>query len=254
MRGVAIVGAGPAGLVIAHLLQRERIPLVVFERKTRADLCRLPKAGLIEYRTVQLLRRENIAPSILDFSVENHRFEFRTPDESVVLDYAALTGGRPHYIYPQHQLVHRLCETLTEAGGDIRFGHTVCTVRQDPGGVVLSVEGPDGDRPQVRCEVAVGCEGSKSPVAAAMTGPGSASNPFRPGCWPSLGRRRHWKPTPFMPRIRAGSPGRCAAARTRRGTCWRSPPPTPPPTGPNSGPATSSQPASVSANGWKMSR
>ena len=169
MRGVAIVGAGPAGLVIAHLLQRERIPFVVFERKTRADLCRLPKAGLIEYRTVELLRRENIAPSVLDFSVENHRFEFRTPDESVVLDYAALTGGRPHYIYPQHQLVHRLCETLTEASGEIRFGHTVRTVRQDPGGVVLSVEGPDGDRRQVRCQMAVGCEGSNSPVAAAMT-------------------------------------------------------------------------------------
>ncbi len=63
-----------------------------------------------------MLRRENMAASILDFSVENHRFEFRTPDESVVLDYAALTGGRPHYIYPQHHLVHRLCETLTEAG------------------------------------------------------------------------------------------------------------------------------------------
>ena len=185
MRGAAIVGAGPAGLVIAHLLQRERIPFVVFERKTRADLCRLPKAGMIEYRTVQLLRRENIAPSILDFSVENHRFEFRTPDESVVLDYAALTGGRPHYIYPQHQLVHRLCETLTEAGGDIRFGHTVSTVRQDPGGVVLSVEGPDGDRPQVRCEVAVGCEGSKSPVAAAMTG-ARVSEQSLPARWLAL--------------------------------------------------------------------
>ena len=97
--GVAIVGAGPAGLVLAHLLHREGIPFVVFERKTQADLCRLPKAGLIEYRTVRLLEREGIAPSILDFSVENHRCEFRTPGESVVLEYAALTGGRPHYIY-----------------------------------------------------------------------------------------------------------------------------------------------------------
>jgi hypothetical protein len=57
--------------------------------------------------------------------VENHRCEFRTPDESVVLEYAALTGGRPHYIYPQHQLVQRLCDTLIEAGGQVRFEHTV---------------------------------------------------------------------------------------------------------------------------------
>jgi p-hydroxybenzoate 3-monooxygenase len=166
---VVIVGAGPAGLVLAHLLHREGIPFVVFERKTQADLCRLPKAGLIEYRTVRLLEHEGIAPSILDFSVENNRCEFRTPDESVVVEYAALTGRRPHYVYPQHQLVQRLCEALTAAGGQVRFGHAVRAVRQDSAGVVLSVQGPGGDRSQVRCQVAAGCEGSVSPVAAAMT-------------------------------------------------------------------------------------
>lgn len=168
--GIAIVGAGPAGLVLAHLLHREGIPFVVFERKLLADLCRSPKAGLIEYRTVQLLKREGIAPAILDFSVEQHRCEFRTPDESVVVEYAALTGGRPHYVYPQHQLVQRLCDTLINAGGQVRFGHTVRAVRQDRGGVVLTVDGPGGGRSEIGCEVAVGCEGSNSPVAAAMTG------------------------------------------------------------------------------------
>jgi len=65
------------------------------------------------------------------FTTENHRCEFRTPDESVLLEYAALTGGRPHYIYPQHELVERLCEALTAAGGEIRFGHAVRVVTQD---------------------------------------------------------------------------------------------------------------------------
>jgi p-hydroxybenzoate 3-monooxygenase len=167
--GIAIAGAGPAGLVLAHLLQREGIPFVVFERKSRAELCRLPKAGLIEYRTVRLLEREGITPSILGFSVENHRCEFRTPGESVMLDYAALTGGRPHYIYPQHQLVQQLTDTVIEAGGQIRFGHTVRAVQQHPDGVVLAVEGPNGDRSQIACQAAAGCEGPTSPVAAAMT-------------------------------------------------------------------------------------
>ena len=169
---IAVVGAGPAGLVVAHLLQREAIPFVVFERQALAELARRPKAGLVEYRTVQLLAREGIAGRIVQFTTENHRCEFRTPDESVLLEYAALTGGRPHYIYPQHQLVRRLCETLTAAGGEVRFGHAVRAVTEDSSGVVLSVEGPDGELSQVRCEAAIGCDGSSSLVAAAMTKPG----------------------------------------------------------------------------------
>jgi len=167
--GVAIVGAGPAGLVVAHLLQREAIPFVVFERQALADLARRPKAGLVEYRTVQLLAREGIAGRIVQFTIENHRSEFRTPEESVLLEYAALTGGRPHYIYPQHELVQQLCEALTAAGGEVRFGHAVRAVTADSSGVVLSVEGPDGAPSQVRCQAVVGCDGSGSLVAAAMT-------------------------------------------------------------------------------------
>jgi p-hydroxybenzoate 3-monooxygenase len=166
--GVAIVGAGPAGLVVAHLLQREAIPFVVFERQTLAELGR-PKAGLVEYRTVQLLAADGIAGSIVHFTTENHRSEFRTPNESVLLEYAALTGGRPHYIYPQHELVQRLSGALTAAGGEVRFSHTVRAVTQDSGGAVLSVEGPDGEPSQVQYEAVVGCDGSSSLVSAAMT-------------------------------------------------------------------------------------
>ena len=169
MPGVAIVGAGPAGLVVAYLLQREGIPFVLFERQSLAELAGRPKAGLVEYRTVQQLAADGIAGSVLEFRTENHRSEFRTPEESVLVEYAAMTGGRPHYIYPQHELVHRLCTALTGAGGEVRFGHSVRAVTQDASGVVLSVEGPDGEPSQVRCEAAIGCDGSSSLVSAAMT-------------------------------------------------------------------------------------
>lgn len=228
---VAIVGAGPAGLVIAQLLQREAIPCVVLERHTLADLGQHPKAGLIEYRTVASLQRERIAGPILEFSAENHRCEFRTPRESVVLDYGALTGGRPHYIYPQHQLVQRLCEALSETGGEIRFGHAVLAVTQDSGGAVLSVEGPDGRSYEMPCGAVAGCEGSKSVVAAAMNRPRSVSNACRPDGWSWSARGRLWKTTPSTPRIPEGSPVICGVARPRPGTTLRSLSPTPPPTG-----------------------
>src|SRR5579859_5367388 len=118
---VAIIGAGPAGLVVALLLQRAGVPFILLERHTRAGIASHPKAGLIEYRTVQLLQEVGLAGSVVEFTVPNHRCEFRTPGESVVIDYSTLTGGRPHYIYPQHELVARLADTLTTAGAHLRW-------------------------------------------------------------------------------------------------------------------------------------
>jgi p-hydroxybenzoate 3-monooxygenase len=160
------VGGGPAGLTIALLLHRAAIPFTLLERCTRADLTRHAKAGLVEYRTVGLLRAAGIAGPVLDFTVPNHRCEFRTPRESAVLDYGELTGGRPHYIYPQHQLVDRLCLELSELGADVRYGHTVDAVQ--PGR--LSGTDDRGGRFELSCQAVVGCEGSRSVVAAAMTG------------------------------------------------------------------------------------
>ena len=167
---VAIVGAGPAGLVVGHLLRRAGISFVLLERHTVADLAGRPKAGLIEYRTVQLLRDAGIAGPIVDFSTTNQRCEFRTPRESAVLDYSALTGGRPHYIYPQHELVNRLYTALAGEGADIRCAHTVQAVSQGPDGVRLAGTGEDGSPFEFSCEIAIGCEGSRSTVATAMTG------------------------------------------------------------------------------------
>ncbi len=163
---VAIVGAGPAGLVVAHMLHQAGVPFVVIERHTREQLVsRAAKAGAIEYRTVELLRSVGIADSIVQFDVTNGRCEFRTPDERFVIDYGAIAGDRPHYVYPQHLLVGVLVDALIAAGGDVRFGSSVTGV--DPGdyGVTLTLD----DCNVVRCDIVAGCDGARSAIAAAMT-------------------------------------------------------------------------------------
>jgi p-hydroxybenzoate 3-monooxygenase len=167
---VVIVGAGPAGLVLGQLLQREGIPFVLFERHRREDLRAFPKAGTVEYRTVRLLTEEGIAGSILHFDHDNRACEFRTPDERIVFDYAALTGDRPHFVYPQHELVFKLCSALAEGGGDLRFAHSVEGVHDGPAGVSVLVEDPTGDRWTIEADVAVGCDGVRGPVASSLTG------------------------------------------------------------------------------------
>ena len=122
---VAIVGAGPAGLVAAHLLHARG-----YRFRTARTARPVPDGdarqgggdGVPNRRTAEAV---GLSPSILRFDQTNYCCEFRTPEESVVFDYGTLTGDRPHYVYPQHELVARLCDALVDVDGDIRFGMEV---------------------------------------------------------------------------------------------------------------------------------
>lgn len=166
MPDVVVIGAGPAGLVLARLLQRAGVSFTLCERRSRADLTAKPGAGLVEHRTVELLCRVGIAGTDLAFTVRNGRMEFRTPATSALFDYGRLTGGRTNYIHPQHLLVGSLCDALLADGADLRFSCAATAVRQDGDGAVVTLE----DGTEIPCRAAVGCEGSHSVVATAMTG------------------------------------------------------------------------------------
>jgi p-hydroxybenzoate 3-monooxygenase len=167
---VVIVGAGPAGLVAAHMLQREGIEFVVLERHAQSDMGSMAKAGAIDYRTVEVLKSVGIADTILKFEETNYCCEFRTPEESVVFDYGTITGGRPHYVYPQHELVARLRDALVALGGDIRFGVEVTGVTQDAESATVSILGAAGEPATIRCQVVAGCDGGRGVVAGSLHG------------------------------------------------------------------------------------
>lgn len=175
---VVIVGAGPAGLVIAHLLHRAGVPYRVLERYARGEMKGMAKAGSIDYRTVKLLESVGLVPNVLEFTATNYCCEFRTPNEQVVFDYGTITGDRPHFIYPQHELVGKLCDELVEMGGNIRFGVEVVGVAQgveqgvDQGadGASVTIVDGDGERSTIRGKFVAGCDGGRSLVAGALRG------------------------------------------------------------------------------------
>lgn len=162
-RVVVIVGGGPAGLILAHVLGSRGVDAVVLERRARAHIGGPPKAGSIDFRTVELLDRVGLVPSVVRFDAPNGVCEFRTPDERVVFDYGARTGGRPHFIYPQHLLVEALAVALEASGGDLRCDTVVHEVRSVAGS--LAVHTSDGP---VLADLVVGCDGARSTVAGAM--------------------------------------------------------------------------------------
>jgi p-hydroxybenzoate 3-monooxygenase len=165
---VVIVGGGPAGLVLGHILARERVPFIVIERRARPDWGGPPKAGSIDFRTVELLTREGIAGPMVNFSVENGRCEFRTPDEQIVFDYGALTGGRPHFIYPQHLLVEALGAALLDRGGHVRFDTEVIGVSQEADHAEVVLRDANGMETSLAARYVIGADGARGVVAHAF--------------------------------------------------------------------------------------
>ncbi len=180
---VVIVGAGPAGLVLAWLLHRDGVPALLVERSDAESLGRVPKAGAMEQRIARLLEREGLGAPILPLDTENHRCEFRAPGTAVTIDYGALTGGRGHVLLPQHRLVRALADAVVDAGAPVCFGHDVVAVRTvDGGGASVVLAGPDGERRELHAEVLVGADGAGSRVTAALTRPAVMERSL-PGRW-----------------------------------------------------------------------
>jgi p-hydroxybenzoate 3-monooxygenase len=166
---VCVVGAGPAGLVLALLLQQSRIPCIVLERLPRNAFRRVAGAGLIENRTVHLLEPHGLAEPILSSGGTAGVCEFRLEDQSFVLDYGALTGGRGNFIYPQHELVAAFADRFVSGGGEIQFGLRAAEVGQaDDGASVLAVAEPGGEQVLVRSRFVAGCDGAGSALVAGI--------------------------------------------------------------------------------------
>jgi p-hydroxybenzoate 3-monooxygenase len=175
---VCVVGAGPAGLVVAQLLQRAGVSFILLERQRADRLHARVKAGMIEHRTVELLRRRGLAETIVGCGSRIGTCEFCVDGEAFVLDYAARCGGQGHYIYPQHELVRDWVERLAETGADLRFETEVTGVEQDNGAVVTAIDASTGESLTIECEAVACCDGAASGFGAAFHA-ASLSHPFR---------------------------------------------------------------------------
>ncbi|GLW52617.1 FAD-dependent monooxygenase [Kitasatospora phosalacinea] len=170
---VAIVGAGPAGLVLAHLLRRAGVDVAVHERRSRAELEGAARAGVLEHRVVEHLRGLGLADRLVAAGERHGRCEITCLGEKVTVDYGALSGGARHWVYPQQLLVRDLVAAYEADGGTIAFSSPVAAVAADGAGRPVL----DTARGELRAAWAVGCEGARGPVAAAF--PDGARGPAR---------------------------------------------------------------------------
>ncbi len=154
---VGIVGAGPAGLMLGHLLHLEGIDSVIIEDRRREYVIDRVRAGVLEQSTVDLmiesgvgerLRREGMRRRGIYLSFEGRRHR---------IDLDELTGGRCITFYGQNEVVKDLIAARVATGRPIYF--EVEDVRVEEGSGIRFRKG--GEECQITCEFIAGCDGSR---------------------------------------------------------------------------------------------
>jgi p-hydroxybenzoate 3-monooxygenase len=156
---VGIIGAGPAGLLLARLLHRAGIDSVVLESRDRAYVEHRQRAGILEQGTVDVLRAAGAGERMDREGLRHDGIELRFDRRRHRVDFPGLTGGRSVMVYAQTEVCKDLIALQLKEGGPLLFEAEA-----------LAVEGAEGDRPRVRfrhqgredvleCDYAVGCDG-----------------------------------------------------------------------------------------------
>lgn len=167
---VAIVGAGPAGLLLSHLLAAAGIESVVIDQRTRDEIESTIRAGILENGTVDILSSSGASDRVLTVGHRHDGIELRFDGEGHRIDFPSLTG-RSVWLYPQHEVLKDLIAARLAGGQDLRFGVTAERVEDaetDRPRVVAT--GPDGESFIIEADFVVGADGSRSVARAAVTG------------------------------------------------------------------------------------
>lgn len=159
---VGIVGGGPAGLMLSHLLHRAGIESVVLDDRSRREIENTVRAGILEADSVRLLVDSGVSDRVLRNGDEHQGVELRYAGENHRVDFKALVG-QSVWLYPQTDVFVDLANARDRDGGDVRFGVRETTVldvlSESPGVRYVDAEGVARE---LRCDVLVGADGSRS--------------------------------------------------------------------------------------------
>ena len=155
---VGIVGAGPAGLLLARLLHVEGIDSVVLESRSRDYVEQRQRAGILEQVTVDALRAAGAGERMDREGIVHHGIELRFDGRSHRVDFSALADGSGVMVYAQTEMVKDLIALQLAEGGPLLFEAEVRGVSQDGTGVTVHYD-HDGREQTLTCDWVVGCDG-----------------------------------------------------------------------------------------------
>lgn len=168
---VAIVGGGPAGLMLSHLLALAGIGSVVVEIRTRREIEQTHRAGILEQDSVRLLVDSGGSDRVLTEGDEHEGIDLAFGGARHRIDFRGLTGASCR-LYPQTEVFKDLADVHLRAGRDVRFGVrdvSVVDLESARPGVLLT--DADGVEHELRCDFLVGADGSRSTCRRAVPEP-----------------------------------------------------------------------------------
>lgn len=151
---VGIIGAGPAGLLLSHLLHLRGISSVVLEKRSRDYVERRVRAGVLEQGTVDTLVAAGVGERMLREGLPHHGIELRYGGQGHRIAFDKLVPGRAITVYGQQEVVKDLIAARLAAGGDVRFEVEDVAVHALESEPYVTFGGERLD-----CDVIAGCDG-----------------------------------------------------------------------------------------------
>jgi p-hydroxybenzoate 3-monooxygenase len=156
---VGIVGAGPAGLLLSHLLHLHGIDSVVVEDRSRSYVENRIRAGVLEQGTADLLIETGLGDRMKREGLVHHGIELRFLHRAHRIDLSELTNARSVTIYGQHEVVKDLIERRLADGGSIVFEASRVSVHDLAGAEPAIRYEHGGATHEIRCDFIAGCDG-----------------------------------------------------------------------------------------------
>jgi p-hydroxybenzoate 3-monooxygenase len=157
---VGIVGAGPAGLFLAHLLAREGIDSMILEARSRAYVEQRVRAGVLEHGTADLLVEMGLGERMRREGFVDHGIELRFDGKGRRIDFPDLTGGKAVTVYGQQEVVKDLIAARLAAGGEVLFEAGGVSVHDFEAGAKPRIRFTKGGAAQeIACDFIAGCDG-----------------------------------------------------------------------------------------------
>jgi p-hydroxybenzoate 3-monooxygenase len=154
---VAIIGGGPSGLMLSHLLHLEGIESIVLERRSEDYVIQRVRAGVLEQGTVDLMHATGLGERLAREGLRHDGIELRFDGESHQVPITELTGGRGVTIYGQQEVVKDLIAARRGAAGRMHFEVPDARINdiRDPR-VSCSI---GGEQIMIEADYLAGCDG-----------------------------------------------------------------------------------------------